>query len=218
MAVKGRAAAGLALLFLAACDAPTIVAESPAYDPSVTLTDGSRGTYHWPLGRTIAIYVDPSTSVDLAGVVSEASVRWRAATYFREFDTRIVSEPTAADAVVHLHDAAPVVTIPSGCSTGSAPGVTIICVTGNTVISLPFASGAPGSHIKMDVSVDRTAVGTDAEFLSLVAHELGHVFGIGGHSPDRDDLMHAAPTASQPSEGDARTLRFVLGRPSDLIL
>lgn len=214
------------LAVIGGCDAPTVDLENPAYDPTVQFDDGSRGTYHWPLGSTISIHVDNSTAPPLAGVdlpatVNQAIALWEETIYYREFDARIVNDPADADVVVQLSTAPPIVIIPTGCvrGGGAAPGVTTICTTGRTVVALPFASvDPPASKVKMAVSVRRDAVGSDAAFLSLVAHELGHVFGIGGHSSDTDDLMHAAPTAPRPSEGDARTLRFVLQRPSALLL
>ncbi|MFN2400096.1 MAG: hypothetical protein ABR543_15860 [Gemmatimonadaceae bacterium] len=217
-----RVAIMSALAVISGCDAPTVDLENPAYDPSVQLDDGSRGTYHWPLGSTISVYADNSNApagVDLQSTVNQAIALWEETIYYREFDARVVNDPAAADVVVQLSTAPALVIIPTGCNRGAAPGVTTICTTGRTVVALPFASvDPPPSKVKMAVSVRRDAVGSEAAFLSLVAHELGHVFGIGGHSNNAYDLMHAAPTAPRPSEGDARTLRFVLRRPSALLL
>jgi predicted Zn-dependent protease len=62
----------------------------------------------------------------------------------------------------------------------------------------------------MDVTVDRSAAADAATFDAIVAHELGHVLGIGAHSPLADDLMFGAPRRPDPSERDARTLRVLL--------
>jgi len=52
----------------------------------------------------------------------------------------------------------------------------------------------------------------------VVAHEMGHVVGIGGHSPPTSDLMYTRPTVSAPTDRDRATLRNVLGRPADITL
>ena len=70
--------------------------------------------------------------------------------------------------------------------------------------------------MKVDVSVRHAFAGTEESLRSVVAHELGHVVGIGGHSPEPSDLMYAAPTVLVPTERDARTLRTVLHLPSEL--
>jgi predicted Zn-dependent protease len=46
---------------------------------------------------------------------------------------------------------------------------------------------------------------------AVVAHEFGHALGIGGHSPNAQDVMFGAPTVSVPTGRDAQTLQFVLG-------
>jgi predicted Zn-dependent protease len=67
--------------------------------------------------------------------------------------------------------------------------------------------------VKVDVRVDRGRVDSEHAFRALVAHELGHVVGIGAHSDDPADLMFGAPSVLAPSARDARTLRYVLHQP-----
>ena len=75
------AAAGL-VASLAGCDAPTAPRESVAYDPT-QLTDGK--LYHWALGRTIAVFVDPigqSAAEELTGAVGAGTDAWESNVYY----------------------------------------------------------------------------------------------------------------------------------------
>jgi len=56
----------------------------------------------------------------------------------------------------------------------------------------------------------------ERHFVQLAAHELGHVLGIGGHSPDDEDIMYALALAGRVSAGDAATLRWVLRQEADI--
>jgi len=68
----------------------------------------------------------------------------------------------------------------------------------------------------MIVTVDPSRLLANQTLEALVAHELGHVLGIGSHSGDAEDLMFAAPRVESPSAADARTLRVLLHEPSEL--
>ena len=68
------------------------------------------------------------------------------------------------------------------------------------------------------IRVDLTTTATQAALDALVAHEMGHAVGIGGHSPQTTDVMFTRPTASLPTERDRNTLRHLLGRVADITL
>ena len=203
------------------CDAPTALREAEGYDP---IAPGIGRNYHWPLGRSVAVYVDPTaepSGTDLVDAVREGAARWNAAVYYREFTLRLASTPDAADVIVH-HADAPLLVGTGGCDYPPvfAGGVTFFCpaVAGDSAETLPLlAGGAPG-RVKMDVRVDRARVADDAAFRSLVAHELGHVVGIGAHSDRAEDLMFGAPRAAAPSARDERTLRRLLHEPAGYTL
>lgn len=204
-----------------ACDAPTAAREEAAYDP---VAPSVGRNYHWPLGRTVGVYVDPTaepSGTDLEEAVREGAARWNAAVYYREFTLRVVSTPDDADVVVH-HATAPLLVGTGTCDYPpvAAGGVTFFCpaVSGDTVETLPLLAGAGPGRLKIDVRVDRARVADDAGFRSLVAHELGHVVGIGAHSDRAEDLMFAVPRAAAPSARDERTLRFLLHEPAGYTL
>ena len=89
MAGRWRAAAAAMLIGMAACDAPTVPSEAPAYDPT-GLTGGL--LYHWALGRTIRIYVDTTASgAQLSRHVLAGAEEWKSVVYYRELDVVITS-------------------------------------------------------------------------------------------------------------------------------
>ena len=211
------AAAALAL----GCDTPTVPREEPGYDP-IAPTVGR--IYHWPLGRTINIYVDPAGDVagaDLADAVRQGAAQWNRAVHYREFTLRVVTFSMDADVVVH-HADAPMLVGTGRCDYPpvAAAGVTFFCpaAAGDSVETLPPLDRVGPVRVKMDVRVDRTRVPDDATFRALVAHELGHVVGIGAHSDRVEDLMFGAPRAPAPSARDERTLRYLLHEPAGYTL
>lgn len=211
--------AAAAMMSVLGCDAPTVPRETFAYDPT-QLTGGK--LYHWALGTTIAVYVDPggqSASRELTAAVRAAAAVWERAVYYREFRLRLVDVPGDADVIVHVAATPALITPPTGCpSSGSAAGVTYFCVDGaDRFVVLPFVSGS-ASRVRMDVRVDPSRLLAGQTLEALVAHEIGHVLGIGSHSPDVADLMFVAPRVAAPSAADARTLRVLLHEPSELVL
>ena len=220
MVVRHRAAAALALVLgVASCDAPTIPEQGFAYDPR--LPGGL--VYHWPAGATISVFVDPegwTQEFDARASVLAAFRQWEAVTHYRDYDLRLVNEPGVADVIVHHYDAPFLVDV-SECiyPGGSGEGVTFFCPNEarDALVVLPLLSGGPG-RVKMDV---RVATGlryvSPDDYHRYVTHEIGHVLGIGAHSPSASDLMFGGLlTASQPTGDDARTLRWVLRQPVDV--
>lgn len=207
---------------LAACDAPTVTAESPAYDPRLPLGQGMDLIYHWPLGHTIAVYVSTAGAPagrDLRFAVQRGADAWRRAVRYREFDIAIVTDPAQADVTIHF-DTDSVVSVTS-CApppTG-AGGVTSACPdpSGLTLQAIPLIGGGV-SRVKFDIliSSNPARIPNEGVFNAIVAHELGHVLGIGRHSSDQDDLMFGAPRVDVPSARDAQTLRYVLHQPAQL--
>lgn len=217
---RGALAVATALATLAGCETPTVDAETFAYDPTGIT---ARQVYHWPLGVTLAIYVDPTAAPpgdSLRRLVERGAAQWRDSLYYREFDVRIAESPADADVIVH-HAAAPLLVATLDCAYSPfGGGYTFFCPypsaeNADSALVLPLRSGAPG-RVKIDVRVNRAATDSDAEFAALVAHELGHAFGIGGHSPEPADLMFGAPRAPAPTADDARTLRWVLHQPASI--
>jgi predicted Zn-dependent protease len=216
-----RAVALLALAAAAACDAPTVPSETPGYDPRLPLASGDV-IYHWPLGYTIAVYAHTAgapAGFDMPAAILRANEVWRNALRYREFDVRLVATPAEADVVFHF-DTDSVVSVTS-CApppTGAA-GITSACpnAAGTALDPIPLIGGGT-SRVKFDVQISASPVRIPnaTAFQRIVAHEFGHVIGIGRHSGDMADLMFGGPQVDVPSDADAQTLRYVLHQPAQL--
>jgi hypothetical protein len=219
-----RVALAIAPLLCAAasaCDTPVMVVDDRGYNALAIVPF----VYHWSAGHEIAIFVDKRN--EPAGVDLEAAVRagiaaWEAVGLLGEVQMTVVPDVHDADVIVHHAEATSLVTIdtdvcPSAVDLGG--GRTYFCILENensgalTVPILPLNDGS-GGHVKMDVRINLGAIGEPQFFNAIVAHELGHVLGIGAHSPNTADLMFGTPRVFVPSDDDAAALRYVLSRPA----
>ena len=211
--VRGAAAVAITAM-LAACDAPTRPGEAPAYDPSA-LTGGR--LYHWPLGATVRVHVAEAAGAPaLAPLVRAAADAWLATLQYRELAVRLVGDPADADVVVGYVDAHPVALDACG-GFGIGSAFTLLCPEGDGARSLPLRSGAT-SDVEIAVAIDAGQIASASQLAAVVAHEVGHALGVGGHSGDAGDVMFADPRVAVPSARDARTLRYVLHRPAAISL
>ena len=207
----------LATLIAAACDHPTVVRPDFAYDPT-QLTGGQ--LYRWSTGARVRVFVEPMTAggVELAGAVQRAVVSWNAVPQEREFTLDVVTNRNMADVIVYDRS------IPQPVVSGSCPfnpsgaaGYTYFCpINGRAERLRPLAS--TGLTTAIVIRVDMTTTATQAALDALVAHEVGHAVGIGGHSPQTTDVMYTRPTVRTPTDRDRNTLRNVLGRAADITL
>jgi predicted Zn-dependent protease len=206
------------LLITAACSEPAAPrVDPPAYDP----TQLSGVLYRWPNGRTVAIYIDPTAvpaGTALAGATSAAMVAWKHALGGNQFAFRLATSAADADVIVHVSGTPRLVGL-AGCAEPPtfAGGVTFFCPASDSALTLPLASGANG-RVKVDISINPAATSAANPLGALVAHELGHAVGIGGHSPQALDVMFGSPAVSTPSARDITTLRWVVRQKIELRL
>lgn len=223
LSVRLRSAAALLALVAASCDAPTANGPTFGYDPSLSYADANGDVqqflYRWPLGAAVRVFVEldgQPADWDLASAVDDGARRWEREMFYREVTLRRVDGADAADVAIHFDGAPPVVELPAGCGFPfvQAAGVTVLCpntsFTGLETLPLATGASAGGGHVKIDVTIVRSRIADAAQFQRVVAHELGHVFGIGAHSGNREDLMFPVPQVGAPSAADGRTLRYVL--------
>lgn len=197
---------------LLGCDAPTVDGEPAGYDPRLGGTD----IYHWPLGHRLAVFVDPASGGEsLRDPVRKGFGAWRDSLRYSEVELALVDDPGRADVIVHL-SAAPRLVDYGTCGSGGvgAAGVTFFCVAtaGDSMETLALVSGDSG-HVKMNVTIDPSRLSGSTTLPALVAHEIGHVLGIGTHASQSTDLMFTAPGVEVPGARDAAALRWLLHQP-----
>ena len=214
--VRGAVIAACAVS--AACEVPVLETSGPAYDP----TSLTGVLYHWPTGANISVYTDRTgepAEADLARAVNEAIAVWNAVGRLGEIRLGTTTDLRGADVIVH-HAGAVLPVTTGDCEPPPTFGssYTHFCPDpGNPGRVLVFSlSDGTGGRVRMLVSVNRAAVDSEDIFRAHVAHEFGHVLGIGAHSGVNTDLMFGVPRRLTPSAPDAQTLRYVLGQPSEL--
>lgn len=68
----------------------------------------------------------------------------------------------------------------------------------------PFSGRLQWAIVRVHSGID------GAQLEGVLRHELGHALGLGGHSPQRGDVMHeAAPVRARPTPRDVRTYERV---------
>lgn len=215
-----RAALVALCTLLAACESP-ILAGRPTTDVyTFTLDTDPPKVLRWPTGSTVRLYVVASGDAErdtlLSGAVAAGAAAWNGAALFGEFALAIAQRVEDADVVVSWSDVVlPVET--EQCRPQLQRAVTTFCITGFDTESptlTPFPLRLPADPAAGDVRMLVTFLGAEALFpdrlTRLVAHELGHVLGIGRHSANAGDLMFSPdPARATPSPRDAATVQVL---------
>lgn len=202
---------------LAGCDAPTLPGEAPAYDP-VAISGGR--IYRWPIGYTVRVRVHHQgvpSNLDLRGMVVRAAQAWEEGLAYREVRLRLTNSVQNTDVLMRVRQATSPLTGACSNEISTPAGFTLICVSGDSVLTREYRSGIRG-RVKIEIVVDPAVADTDERMQALVTHEIGHALGIGSHSPVRDDVMFASPEVTVPSPRDQQTLRYVLHQPVEVRL
>jgi hypothetical protein len=104
--------------------------------------------------------------------------------------------------------------VAGGIALWRAAGVTGFDAGAGETIRVEFQDAAPAFHGFFDAAAGVVYVNTDltdpAELAIVVAHELGHAFGL-VHVQDRTSLMNPGNLATPPTDGDRAALAALWG-------
>lgn len=209
---RGAAALAIAMIWLlSACESPTFSRPNFAYDPT-GLTNGQ--LYRWPSGSTVRVWVVRPTAdgPDLRQAVQRAIPAWNALPQFAEY--RLEEAISLEDAHVVVFDrSTPLPVLPAAScpfDPRGSSGYTYFCPLDGRAARLPTTSGI-NSRLSVVVRLDIGRTANQSALDAIVAHELGHALGIGGHSTETQDVMFGAPRVATPSARDVMTMRYLLG-------
>ncbi|MFO7260329.1 MAG: matrixin family metalloprotease [bacterium] len=208
-------------LAVAACDAPTIPPEAGAYEFTFQTTPPS--VVRWPVGKVIRVYVaggeDPARAALLREAFLEAAAQWESAVLFGEYRFAEAATPREADVVLYWNgDPVPVDTWGCPPETTGARALTWSCPDPAVPGRLqPFTLNGEPTPVRMMVYVARWEASTPASLKRVVLHELGHVLGIGRHSPNPEDAMEAHAPVDRLSPADRATVQVLYHVEPDIV-
>lgn len=211
-----RGPAVVALLALAACDAPLVppLPEDDVYEYRLALSPPE--TLRWPVGATVRIRIiegGPDTGA-LRSALADAMDAWNQHALLDEY--RIIEVQSAADADVLL--AWSTATLPVNtdqCRPQAGRAQTTFCLDGQHLFTYPTSAGF-SSHIRMLVTVGTVLANAPDALDAAIAHEVGHVLGIARHSDVATDLMFTDPSLATPSPRDIATVRKLYRSRADV--
>ncbi len=216
---RSRGGASIALLLtLAGCEAPTASRPGFAFDPT-TLSNGQ--LYRWTSGSRVTVWVEGgggNAALDLGRATRAAMVEWNTIPVFAEFELVVANGINDANIVVYDR-ATPSPVLPGTCDFQpmNSGGYTYFCPVAGRAERLALSAGG-ASRVSVVIRVDAGRLTSQTSLDALMAHELGHAIGIGGHSDDVNDVMFGLPGFSRPSNRDSRTLQYLLGQRPDITL
>jgi hypothetical protein len=220
------AAAALAggAAFMSACESPTMPPRSTTDVYDFRLRADTFHIFHWASGSDVRVFIyatTPEREDSMAASFERGAAMWNAYALFGEY--RLVRTQSIADAdvVVRWSDnLAPV--DDSQCPPTFSNGVTTFCIddidaTPLRLATFPSLPGAPGAqHVKMLVTILASQATIPGRIDRLLAHELGHVLGIGQHSPNNHDLMYGDPVVDVLSRRDIATVQVLYHTAADV--
>ena len=229
----GGAALTAAVMSFAGCEAPTVPLRDEAYS-FVFEGFGERLIYRWPDGERIGVHVVPPTDPERAGVL-EAAFRhtasaWNEAALYGEFEL-VPASLEEADVILAWANQTLPIDVSSCPPFPSGSAWTTFC-SDDEFEAIQYYPLTEGEHdedgVHMIVQVLYSPANID-QVAALVAHEFGHVLGIGTHPCDYADagcergegayasLMYAGiPVQSAPSRADRETVELLYHTVPDL--
>lgn len=204
----------VAVLSLAACEGPTVPPNTTAdiYDFRLMTTPPS--VIRWPSGTRVRVYVAGAAGTRedlLSASLASGAAEWNRHALYGEYELVRAESIGGADVVLRWSDEPAPVDM-SDCTPELANAVTTFCLSDDDPTRLHVfpiaAAGSPGS-VRFVITVLGAQSGNQI-VARLVLHELGHVLGIGQHSPDSPDLMSAGlPSRDDLSVADIATVQIL---------
>jgi hypothetical protein len=211
---------------IAACDSPTLPPRSNTDVYDFRLQNDTFHIFHWPAGSRIGVYIHGSTPAkldSLAKSFERGAAEWNKFALLGEYELVRATTLSEADVVLRWsNDVAPV--DHSACPPVFSSGVTTFCIEDLDATPLRLATfpqaGTPdptARGVKMLVTILASQATIPGRIDRLVAHELGHVLGIGRHSPEPSDLMFAEPARTTLSRRDVATVQVLYHTDADIL-
>lgn len=170
--------------------------------------------FHWPRDRMpVRIWVEQPAR--LGEFVVQGIELWRSALLYEELQAVIEADSSTAD--VFVREGPPRIADPAGPACGGASEAQFTLsdtvVNGDTLAPLQLL-GPIQSFVSARQGADQSEVVPC--FRIIVAHELGHAFGILAHSDDVADLMAPSPTTRFLTERDRTTFEVLYHTPPSI--
>ena len=179
----------------------------------------------WPVGASIRVWVGRDgrgRGGSLRPAFAAAARGWNDAARRGEYRFVRAPRPAEADVVLVWSDVDWPVDVRACPATHVGSAVTAFCVSEadpGRLKAFPTASVESGraDGVRMVVAVDAGLEAEPRRVERVVAHELGHVLGIGSHSPDPSDLMWAGRLrTAAPTAADRATVHALYDTPADI--
>ncbi|MEO5509322.1 MAG: hypothetical protein ABIV28_00840 [Longimicrobiales bacterium] len=210
--------------FISACESPTLPPRSTTDVYDFRLRSDTFHIFHWPAGTDVRVFIyatKPARVDSMAASFERGAAMWNAYSLFGEYQLVRAQTIDEADVVVRWSDdLAPV--DDSECSPTFSSGVTTFCIddldaTPLRLATFPPLPAAPGAEgVKMLVTILASQATIPGRIDRLLAHELGHVLGIGQHSLNRNDLMYGDPVVDVLSRRDIATVQVLYHTTADV--
>lgn len=175
----------------------------------------------WPAGTTVRVYVAPEANTThalwLKDAVAHGVTAWNSALLYGEVNLEVTTSPEDADVIVQYSGSPPIVET-GDCQPSGNQAFTTFCLDDNVehLDTFEFIESV-GSHVKFLVTLRSTEATDAANVRRLTTHELGHVLGIGRHSPKSTDLMFGGTLIRDvPSPSDRATLQVLYHTTPDI--
>jgi hypothetical protein len=199
-----------------ACESVTIPARAAdqVFDFRLPV-NADRLVLRWPNAARIRVFVQPGATDPLTELLQSAvragAMAWESVSLFGDYRFALVGIPEQADVVVSWSTTVRPVEI-ADCIPFGGAAFTTFCLTpeGDRLQPFPLRNNMAMSSVRFLVTIRESEAINGARVHTLVMHELGHVLGIGAHSPNQQDLMFADPvTRDAPNARDRATVQLL---------